>query len=162
MLFTNFPSEIATAVRWFRLQLKIGLVIYSRCLWQNLNVIRSFTLALKLTRIKQSVASTYRSTGTRMLQGSGSHLHTVLPASRPRWHSRHNISRSWYSTYRPRGSSASVVCNSAHHWAGSTRQRGGLASGRASGRKRSAPKPPGMKNQVMGWMCPARLTVLKS
>ena len=27
-----------------------------------------------------------------------------------------------------------------------------------SGRKRSAPKPPGMKNQVMGgWMCPADL-----
>ena len=41
-------------------------------------------------------------------------------------------------------------------------KRGGLASGRASGRKRSAPTPPGMKNQVMGWMCLARRSLKKS
>ena len=48
--------------------------------------------------------------------------------------------------------------NPAHHWAG---PKPGKEEG-WRGRKRSAPKPPGVKNQVMGWMCPARLTVLKS
>ena len=39
-------------------------------------------------------------------------------------------------------SSASVVCNPAHHWARpKPGKRGELASGRASGRKRSAPNP---------------------
>ena len=69
----------------------------------------------------------------------------------------------WPIEQKSEWSISKSLCNPAHHWVGpKPGKRGRLASGRESGRKRSAPKPPGMKFQVMEWMCPARLTVLKS